>query len=219
MASLSIAPKKKRALAESLEEALLPNERVFAAEYISNGFNATQAAGVAFPRAKKTSIGEMGKQVLKRPRVKNYISKMLHAKLETQGLSTDRILRKLEYILFMDPMDFFEPGDIDGVYKLKSLDDIPAEARECISKLKCKAFTDAVTGDTEVYMEVEFMSKDKALEMAMKYQGLLNDNGVQINIKKDAPVLDFDKLCEPPDLSLIEGTVVPRAALETKEDE
>lgn len=207
MSSGVLVPKKTRKKPTSTR--LMAPERIFAAEYMSNGFNAAQAASVAWPNMKPVSAGQHGRDVLKRPRVKDYLSRLLHAKLEATGLSAERVLRKLEYVLFLDPLDFFEPGDIDGVYKLKSLDGIPAEARECVTKLKCKSHMDAVTGDVEVYMEVEFMSKDKALEMAMKYQGLLHDTNInQVNIGSDVPKIDFDALCEPPELKTIEGTVV-----------
>lgn len=191
------------------EDALLPQERVFCAEYLANGFNIAAAAAIAWPKAKKGSVTSHGSNVLKRPRVKRYLSKMLHNRLKDAGLSADRLLRKLEAILFLDPLDLFEPGDIDGVYKLKPLDEIPEEVRQCMTELKVKSRTDAVTGDTEVYLEVQLMSKDKAMEMAMKYQGLLVDGAaVNVNVNTSQPRIDFDQLCQPPDLNTIDGVVV-----------
>lgn len=185
-------------------------ERVFCAEYLANGFNGSLAVSSAWPRISDKSRSTYSMTVLKRPRVKKYLSDLINAKLEASGLSSDRLLRKLEAIIWLDPLDLFQPGGIDGVYELKSLDDVPKEVRECISKLKMRSRIDSQTGDTEVYIEVELMSKDKALELAMKYHGMLGGDSININLNANRPRIDFDELCEPPDLKTIEGTVVSK---------
>jgi hypothetical protein len=89
--------------------------------------------------------------------------------------------------LFLDPINVFEPTG-NGTYLVKDLEDIPEEIRRCITKIKCKTRS---TGNdtTETVIEIEFMSKDAALQAAMKHLGLVEVDGTQVNVNVAGNIL------------------------------
>lgn len=179
MASTVIVPKGRAASLKKMSNA----EIVFCAEYLANGMNGAAAVRVAWPKNKNP--GPFVHRILQRPKVKAYLGKLLHNRLEQAGLETDAILNKLRIALHFDPINVFESVG-DGVFRVKQLDEIPEEIRCCITKLKSKTKTlydsDGNESGTETFIELEFMSRDKALEMAMKYRGLLEPDKMGGNV-------------------------------------
>ena len=192
---------------------LLPVERVFCAEYMANGVGSlVDAAMIAWPNQKKTTATVSANNVLKKPTVVAYLQKMIDAKLSKTGLATERLLRHLETALFLDPADLFEMSTTrKGSYVVKSLEDIPKEVRQCITELKCRvkeSWDEYGSPVEETFIEFRLINKDKALEMAMKYRGLLADSGVSVNIQQNnRPQINFDQLCSPEDSSDSDNTV------------
>lgn len=205
---MSVLVKPDRRKQRIKEDRLDDKERIFCAEYIANGMKAPEAAAVVYPkhRGKRNVLSTMSANMLKRPRVKMYLGQLLQERLEHSGLTTERVLKQLETALFADPLDIFEPGDLDGVYKMKSLDEIPRDLRRCINKLKFKVI-ETDEGDREIFAEIEFINKEKALEMAMKYRGLLKDSGVVVNNTNNISV-NFDSLADSEDIDVIEARLV-----------
>lgn len=201
MASRSVQPVKRKTVDVT---DLLDTERIFCAEYVANGCRAGAAAKIAYPGCKNPS--RHAGLVLGRPRVKAYLGRMLQHQLAKADLTAERILRQLELALFLDPLEVFEATDIEGVYRVKALDDIPQEIRQCISELKCKTVEDAL-GLVTTYFEVKFIGKAKALELAMQYAGLLKETGININASK--VTINFDQLAEggPDDPDTVEGRI------------
>lgn len=206
MGSMLVRPKGSRIR----EEDLLDQERIFCAEYLANGLNMSEAVRVAYPKRDPKRAVQQGCKLMKRPRVKNYLGKMLHTRLTKAGLTTDRILRHLEVGLFLDPLSLFEEvKELPGVYRVKSLDEIPQEVRSCINKIRTRL--DPETGEPDIYFE--FMSKTKLLELAMKHLGLLKEAGLTLNLSAVGSV-SFDQLCSPEEATV--DPVEQRLALEQK---
>jgi phage terminase small subunit len=214
-----IQPISRTRLADA--SVLTDKERIFCAEYLANNMEATKAFDVAFPGKRKSNGHAYVTQLLKKPSIRAYLGSILQARLERAGLTAERILHRLECAIFLDPLDLYQPGDVDGVYELKPLDEIPREARRCITK--CKTRVRETECGMDVTTEIEFMSKDKAVELAMKYLGLLRETNVSIHMKGQAQAIDFDKLCEPPDDNdIVEGkieSVIELPALDEDNDD
>lgn len=200
-----LVPGKRKITVEKLGD----KERVFCAEYVANGMKIIEAMQVVVGSESKHSravLTQKGNHMLKKRVVQRYLGQLLQERLENSGLTTERVLKQLETALFADPLDYFEPGDLDGVYKMKSLDEIPRDLRRCINKLKFKVI-ETDEGDREIFAEIEFISKEKALEMAMKYRGLLKDSGVVVNNTNNISV-NFDSLADSEDPDVIEARLV-----------
>ena len=86
-------------------------------------------------------------------------------------LEADDVLIHLRNALFLDPLDLFRV--VDGGFEIKPIDEIPLDARRCISKLKHRTrYTK--DGDKIVEVELDLMSKDNMMSLAMKHLGLLD---------------------------------------------
>lgn len=173
-------------------EALKDTERVFVAEYVANGLRLAPAVKKAYPAVKHSS--QYGQALLKRPRIQRYLAKILKGRMVDAELKSERVLAHLRTALFLDPIEVFEkvPGR-KGLYRIKTLEDIPPDVRACIKTLRCKLSYDP-EGNEVTYVEVELMDKDAALQLAMKYLGLTKPDATNIyNINK--PTINFDQLC------------------------
>ena len=203
MPSTLIHPRNRAKNADKLTDA----ERIFCAEYMANGMKGTDACRVAYPKNKNP--GPTVGKLLLRPRVNSYLGKLLKGKLDQAGLSTDRLLKKLETVLFFDPMKVFDSLG-NGVFQIKSLEEVPEEIRCCITKIKCKTRKIQVKDGEpieETYIELEFQSRDKALEMAMKYRGLLEPDKKEQHLHLHGAI-DLDKLCgRVEEADVVEGRI------------
>ena len=93
-------------------------------------------------------------------------------RLERGQLSQDDVLAHLKEILFLDPIHLFESNG-SGELRIRPLKDIPIAIRRCISKIKTKTTYNTKTEEKYVETEIELMSKDNALNLAMKHLGLI----------------------------------------------
>lgn len=172
---------------------LSPRQMLFCLEYLSNGFSAVEAYKAAYGTSdhSKTSPVEAAYRVLKNPNVRKYIKQVLRAKIERRKLTIDNILSFIESALFFDPKHLFEYDSSFGGYVMRSIDKIPEEIRRCISSIRARHVE--IDGEITTFYDVEFVKKDKVLELAMKYLGLLRDNVVNVHVNSNR--IDFDKLC------------------------
>lgn len=171
MASTKIIKPKKRGVSpERLTDKML----AFVPEYIIdfNAFRAAQAVG---------SAGKMGYTWLSHPLVQKALAKALHDRLERNHLTQDDVLHHLRTALFLDPAEWCERMPDGQTWRIKDLDEIPAEVRRCIKGLKYREKKRKVTdedGSSEVelieaFWELTFMDKDQCEALAMKHHGLL----------------------------------------------
>lgn len=101
--------------------------------------------------------------------------------MERLGLKQDVIIKHLANVLFLDPLEVLYKAP-DGGYYAKDLADIPEAIRRCMTKVRNKKIKVEVGKDEEgkpimesrQMFEIEFMSKDSALPLAMKHFGMLD---------------------------------------------
>lgn len=97
---------------------LTGKERKFAEEYVTNGYKAVAAYMVAYPNAKESTAKNDAWQVLKRPRVKEYIAELQKDGFDRLCINAERIAAELAEIAFADKQD-----DIYTVnFKLKAIE-------------------------------------------------------------------------------------------------
>lgn len=165
---------------------LNPMQRMFVEALLADPkFNATAAAKKAGYR----SPAAMGNKLVKNKVVQAWIGKAINERIREYKLDAKSVLQHLTTALFLDPLDLFEPAEKAGVYRVRSLDEVPQEIRRCISKIKCKTRTDK-KGNVDTYVEIELMSKDAALPLALKHLGLIGpDGGPVTNINVEGNIL------------------------------
>lgn len=158
---------------------LTPNQRLFVEELLADEqFNPTRAARAA--GYKNPAI--MGNKLIKLPVIRAMIGKALQERIERTQLRADDVLEMLTTALFLDPAELFSVTG-DGVILVKSLDEIPQKLRRCITRLKCRTRYDKKGEAQESLMEVELMSKDTMLQLAMKHLGLGGTEKVDVQIQ------------------------------------
>lgn len=143
-------------------------QRIFCDELLADeSFNATEAArkaGYKYPKASAQSL-------IDNENIRKIIGRHVYDRLCKLGYTAEDVLHKLWTILALDPLEAFEK--VDDHYEVKNLEDIPKPIRQCITQVK-STVRHFVDGSKEQRMEVHFMSKDKALEYAMKHFGLIS---------------------------------------------
>lgn len=150
-----------------------------------NGSSAAKKAGYSNPSVAAAKL-------LNNPLVNAVIGKALQERLEGCKLEATQVLKHLAAALYLDPLELFEklPGN-DGVYQIRDLESVPVHVRRCITKFKCKSKTYVVNDEeiTESYVEVELMSKDAMMALAMKHLGLAGADGVNFNVNVNQTIL------------------------------
>lgn len=180
-----------------MAEELTGKQQAFINAYLSNGFNATEAARTAGYKGNDNVLGVTGHENLRNPK----ISVIVNERLNEAAMSANEVMARLSKIARGEVDDFL---DEDGKF------DLPKARRlnktGLLKKLKSKRTSKRVdtldTGDEEnretletllVYEEVEFemYSAHEALRDLGKYHKLLNDrheiagfNGgpIQVNV-------------------------------------
>jgi hypothetical protein len=137
-------------------------------------FNATKAAKEAGFKAPQA----MSRKLLANKTINKIIGKHIHERLVQIQMSADDVLQKLWQVLNLDPLILFTKKG--SAYEVKDLELVPEEIRRCISKIKTRT-RHLKDGSKETYFELEFMSKDSALNHALKHFGLVAPDG-QVNV-------------------------------------
>jgi phage terminase small subunit len=165
--------------------------KMFAEEFVKNGFNATHAAIAAgyAPR----SAGVTGSRLLKDANVRAAVRLVEKRALQTAGLSTERVLKELERLAFLDPRKLY---DSDGC--LKPINLLDPDTAAGISSLDIDEIAVGRgprrkrVGTTT---KVRLQDKIAALDRAMRHLGLYErDNrqqseniAVQVNLVAAPP--------------------------------
>lgn len=166
MASKLVQPTKLGANLSRLN----PQQQLFVEHLLSDpGFNLTEAAR----KAGYKTPAQQANKLLHNDAVQHAVGKALRLRLEKAGLDKEEVLLHLAMVLRLDPLDLFEQ-DSTGALMVKDLRNVPIEIRRCITKLRSKTRFDA-NGNPETVVEVELMSKDAALQLAMKHFGLSDE--------------------------------------------
>ena len=165
---------------------LSDKQAVFVMEYIAdmNGARAAREAGYAKPDSQASKL-------LKMPRVKAALARLLAPKLEEVELTAENILRQLSRFLFRDIADFI---DSEG-YLIQSPSELPEGLRQCIESFETVDSYDQDGNLNEQRTKVKFVSKARSIELAMKYARLLDPdkNTTNVNVGVSLP---WDKMYE-----------------------
>lgn len=158
---------------------LTPNQRLFC-EYLLadpqfNGTAAARAAGYKNP-------GIAASKLMKSKPVRATIGKAIMERIREVKLEQKDVLEHLATALFLDPLELFERTD-RGAYVVRDLSEVPEQIRRCITKLKCR--TKENKGQREIWIEIELMSKDAALPLAMKHLGIAGADSVTVDVGGD----------------------------------
>lgn len=166
--------KKKVNLAElSVQQLQFVQAMMADPEFCAN--RAAKAAGYSHPHIQSARL-------LNSPIIQAALGREIYERAQRLGITKDDVLDHLRTALFLDPATFFEFNE-DGSWTAKSLNDIPLEVRRCITEIKAKRTVRKRKGgikEVELTYELKFMSKDRALELAMKHLGLL-ENKLQVS--------------------------------------
>lgn len=144
---------------------LTDRQKQFAREYVLD-FNATQAA-IRAGYSKKSARVQAAK-LLKVPGVQAFARELVQAKAEATELSVERVLRELQAMAFVDPLDLF-----NGNGQLKNLEEMPASARRAIAGID---FVVQGRGEDAVDVcKVRLTDKKGSLELLARYLQMFVD--------------------------------------------
>lgn len=147
---------------------LTPKQQRFVDEYLVD-LNATQAA-IRCGYSVRTARSQ-GSELLTKPDISAAVVAGKSAQLASAGLSASRVLEEIRSIAFSDLRKAFD--DEGQLKNVKDLDDDTARALASTKVLR----TNLTSGDgsRETVHEIKMWDKLKALELAAKHFGLLED--------------------------------------------
>lgn len=96
---------------------LNPNSMAFCQEYVANGYNATEAYVVAYPKSSRKSASGNACTLLKKPEIKEYIKEIQRERFEALNICAERIACELADLAFSE----FDDNNT-ATSKLKALD-------------------------------------------------------------------------------------------------
>lgn len=187
---------------DNLAEGLTGKQQAFINAYLTNGFNATDAARQAGYEGNENTLSSVGYENLRKPE----ISVIMNERLNEAAMSANEVMARLSEIARGEVDNFL---DEDGKFDLQKARRL--QKTKLLKKLKTKRTSKQVdtiqAGDEEsretletslMYEEVEFemYSAHEALRDLGKYHKLLNDrhevaglNGgaIQVNVVYETP--------------------------------
>ena len=154
------------------ESQITPKEACFIMEYVKC-LNATEAAIQAGYTINRDTAGDIGCEMLKKPKIIKAIRLQLDAKAKRTMLSADLIIKELLLIASANPRDAFDKnGD------LKDIRDMPENLVRAISGFDIKEEYWGMGVNREkigTVKSVKFWCKNKALETLARHLKLLTD--------------------------------------------
>jgi len=174
---------------------LPPREKNFVIEYLVD-YNGTRAAGAAGYTGNNTVLSQQASKLLKTRRIKEAMAFAHEARHIASGVDGSRTLVELMRIGFIDPADIYDENG--GILPLTEM---PENVRRAISWVEVEEIFEG-RGKTRKLVgynkKVWFHSKNQALEMLGKHQGLFPIHGkLDVNVRGKVDVelkLDFSKL-------------------------
>lgn len=150
---------------------LTPKQKRFCEEFVTD-FNATQAA-IRSGYSENTA-NRIGSENLSKLDIQNYISELQNKASEVLEISQNDLLKKLKTWVESDiTLTLGLPPD--------ELKELPLEIKQLISSYKhtSKTYLQGDTTVTEDYVEMKFVSKEKAIEMIAKHIGFFEKDNEQ----------------------------------------
>lgn len=166
------------------ESSLTYNQRRFVEEFAIDR-NRVQAYFRAYGRNNPdgnpksyTAASVSADRLLDNPRVIAEIEAAEKAIRESRRIDRQKILDLLIESALLDPMEFFEPQEIQGqkVITMRPLNEVPPGIRRCIQQMKVKTLKGGV-----IQTELKFISKESMAEKLAKHLGMqLTDNSSEL---------------------------------------
>lgn len=182
-------PAQKLPTEEQLgSDGLTTKQRMFVEAYLSNGFNATEAARMAGYQGNDVTLAAVGYENLRKPQIATVVS----ARINEAAMSANEVMSRLSDIARGKVTDFV---DDEGKFDLKQAK--KAKKDGLLKKLKTKrtskkvdAFTEGEEEEKEtietslVYEEVEFemYSAHEALRDLGKYHRLFGERSETLSL-------------------------------------
>lgn len=141
---------------------LTPKQRRFCEEYITD-LNGTQAAIRAGYSERTATV--VASENLTKPNVQSYIKQLQSEIQERNRITIDELVQALASFVRLDPKDLFDDNGL-----VKSLNDMPENARKCITELKLMEIS-SVDGPIGMMKTIKLTSKLEAIEKLMKHLG------------------------------------------------
>ena len=183
---------------------LTDKQRIFISEYLANGCDARAAAIMA--GGKPSSAAVLGHKYLKQPLVARALQR---AGTELMDSRRDKAIQVVEQLFRLLQFNLMSVARKSKHGYLEVDEDVYEEITpiigDCVTEVEFKTI-EAPDGETHTVFRLKLMSKDRALELAMKYCELLTDK--QEHTFKTA--IDWSKLYEPSngEANVVEGMIV-----------
>ena len=154
------------------ESQITPKEACFIMEYVKC-LNATEAAIQAGYTMNRDTAGDIGCEMLKKPKIIKAVRLQLDAKARRTMLSADLVIKELLLIASANPRDAFDENG-----ELKDIRDMPENLVRAISGFDVKEEYWGIGANRErvaTVKSVKFWCKNKALETLARHLKLLTD--------------------------------------------
>jgi phage terminase small subunit len=157
---------------------LTAKQKKFIEEYLFD-LNATQAAIRAGYSV--DSAYSIGNENLKKPEIKSSIDKAIAERSRRTGINTDRVLRELGKIAFINP------ADVINLDTATVKEEATREDTACIQSIKIKTIPTEDGDITE--REIKTYDKLKALELCGKHLGMWTER-IDLNASMGVQIVD-----------------------------
>lgn len=190
-------------------EGLTTKQRRFVDEVLrSPEMSYTEAAR----KAGYKNPAQIAVKLMKNKVINRAISARINKRAKEAELDAKDVLDFLCNALLLDPLELFDSED--GTLNFKALEQIPEEIRRLITKIKCKTRYIGKEGDSETTVEIEWVSKELALQLAMKHFGLLQEK-LELTGKLDTNVMLKLRNAVESKGRVVDGNVIEQMAKET----
>lgn len=157
---------------------LTAKQKRFIEEYLFD-LNATQAAIRA--GYSPDTAGQIGNENLKKLEIKSSIDKAIAERSRRTGINTDRVLRELGKIAFINP------ADVINLETATVKEEATREDTACIQSIKIKTIPTEDGDITE--REIKTYDKLKALELCGKHLGMWTER-IDLNASMGVQIVD-----------------------------
>lgn len=145
-------------------------EVCFAAEYLLNGFNQSEAARHVAPHASESSMGCIGSEYIRRPVVQQLLNEYTSAWLRGKAFELEHnLMETLEALAFYDVSKFINP---DGSLAFTSWEEIPAPLRRCVENIEVKFFGAQAQRQS---VSIQLAKRSEALKAIASYVAIMRN--------------------------------------------
>ena len=175
------------------DKPLKARHKLFVNTYLANGFNASAAYAIAYPKCNKNALPACASRLLTTDNVASLVKEALHTQELVEKASVANIIAELQKIAFADSSDIVSWDN--GIPILKNS---AALSKDVTSTITDITITDVRGGGQK--LAIKRADKLKALELLSKYNGMLTDNvklsgSVDVNLS----MADIAKLADTTD--------------------